>query len=77
MRMVTISDNSSVCAGFRLVGVESCLAETAEELADLLQANIKPEIGLIAVTSSLAKKGEKVLEKYNETDAPLVTIIPD
>ena len=75
--MVAISDNSTTCAGFRLVGVDCCHAETAEELANALQAASQPEVGLIVVTSALAAKGADVLARFSASDMPLVVEIPD
>ena len=77
MRAVVISDNQVTCAGFRLVGMECRQAKTAEELETALQAVALPETGLIVVTSALATKCRDVMEKFQESDMPLVVEIPD
>jgi len=76
MRTVAISDNHTTCTGFRLVGMECHKVETSEEFADVLKSSIKPEIGLIVVTSALAAKCANVLEKFSQFDAPLIVEIP-
>jgi len=64
------------CTGFRLVGMECHKVETSEEFANALESSIKPEIGLIVVTSALAAKCASVLEKFQQFEMPLIVEIP-
>ena len=74
MRMLAISDNTDICTGLRLAGIQCIEARTQEELKKAL-SNVRDgghEIGVVAVTKSLAEQGAELLAAFqNDSDSPL------
>lgn len=78
MRFYVVADENTVM-GFKLVGLEGEIVETAEEALEALKkAFSSSDIGIIIITERIAVSIHEEIEKYAfGRDFPLIMEIPD
>jgi len=78
MQFYVIGDESTVM-GFRLVGVEGEVVETAEEAREELKKMVAaPDAGIIIITEKIAAQLHEEMEHHIfERSFPLIIEIPD
>ncbi|GHV40820.1 V-type ATP synthase subunit F [Clostridia bacterium] len=79
MKMYLISDNTDTLAGMRLVGVDGCIVHDREHLLrELLSAWKMPDLGILLVSTRLAKEFPDVILDFRVgSSIPLLVEIPD
>jgi len=74
-RIVAMGDRDSV-TGFRALGMEACVVNTAEEGKAALYRLAKEEVGIIYMTEQLAALMPGEIDKYQESLTPAIILIP-